>query len=168
MTEAEFEKGIMKRFFVQMGTLAVLLAWVSMARAELIKGQVLLPDGTPAVKAEVWMEGYSSATIPENMPLKLDAAGRFQVDIPSNPDWPDFFGRVVAFLPGYAPGGGALNKGENIFQLKPALPLQGRVVDNKAQPVAGVKIGLTLLSEVGEEMNRRFVALRHTPEAERF
>lgn len=167
MMEAEFEKGIMKRFFVQMGTLAVLLAWVSMARAELIKGQVFLPDGTPAVKAEVWMEGYSSAKIPENMPLKLDAAGRFQVDIPSNPDWPDFFGRVVAFLPGYAPGGGALNKGENIFQLKPALPLQGRVVDNKAQPVAGVKIGLTLLSEVGEEMNRRFVALRHTPLAER-
>lgn len=71
----------MKRFFDGALVFSLLLIQVAVANAELIKGQVLLPDGTPAAKADIWHEGYGKAGMPPNTPVKLDVAGRFQLEI---------------------------------------------------------------------------------------
>jgi|GEM_PF-5255234 len=137
----------MKQYFNCGMCLGWTLFLISSVNADLITGQILLPDGKPAANAQAWVQGDSADGPPGYRPLKVNQDGRFQEELNAAPYSTDYFGRVVILHPDYAPGGGALQKDTNVFHLRPALPLKGRLVDENNQPMSGVKVKMTSLFE---------------------
>src|SRR5690606_15573497 len=103
------------------------------------------PNGEPAPQAQVWFQSFGEDADGKYLALPLNAAGEFQVEATAASFSSDFFGRILVYHSGFAPAGGNLNRlaSKNIYQLQPPLPLSGRVLDEKNQPVAGARVSLS-------------------------
>lgn len=133
-----------------------------------IRGQVLLPDGTPAANVPVLV--YWRSLLAETT---ADAEGRFALELDpeevvektSTSDWPRV--PVAAFAQGYGPGWKLLEDTESgkpiTLRLVDDLPVQGRVLDQQGRPVVKATVRLFWLHDADGNLDGFLQATRDTP-----
>jgi hypothetical protein len=159
------------------------------AASDTVRGQVLRPDGSPAVGAIVTAARYrrggigpygSDADRQEVDRATADADGRFSLTYPrfdpassednESPDrWTDTL--VVASMPGLGPawaGADGLTE-DSPLRLSNDEPIAGRIVDLEGRPVAGASIRVDTLWEPRsvEAVNQWFEGLKRVPDGDK-
>jgi hypothetical protein len=96
---------------------------------------VVDPSGNPVANAAVYTTLDPVFHVADT-PLYTDKAGNFKIDDVSKFD----FHFCMIDAPGFAPSGGSVNAGENIFTLRLPTKISGKVIDSKGQPAVGVTV----------------------------
>lgn len=124
---------------LQLAVAALLLISSASVQAAPFTLEVVDAAGQPVADAYVRL---SASGEPGGLQLKTDAAGKAAGDSPGLEEETQFT-RVIVFARGHAPAGWRLKAGQTRVRLKAAKSAEGRIVDAKGQPLAGVAVGVT-------------------------
>jgi RNA polymerase sigma factor (sigma-70 family) len=129
-----------------------------------VRGRVLDPEGKPLAGAKLYraygIRAPQGFPAPARQRATTGADGRFQFTIAASevPSDRAEFIQIVAVAAGYGPawveGKEAIAKGELILRLvKDDVPINGRIIDLEARPIAGVTVGVFgIAAPAGEDL----------------
>ncbi|RYG63126.1 hypothetical protein EON80_21820, partial [bacterium] len=141
----------MKICFLHRSTFPVvaIILGATSARAVMADGiriKVLSPEGKAVAGAQVIVMPYKRQRILEaekELTAKTDAQGGVSFDLKRPSLGVAVYGNVFILGQDGSSDGGELKAGDNVFQLSPATPIDGKVLDGGSQPVNEANIKLT-------------------------
>lgn len=139
-----------------------------------LRGQVLLPDGTPAAGAEVYWVQFKPAfaQMPDELAFNKHAAaddqGRFEFPLTEQDALPENMRRsLIAYLPGYGVDWLEVERDQvpqdAVLRLVADNPIRGRVIDTEGRRVAGAKIAVRIIADSPSGSLDEFLAGKEKP-----